>query len=1122
MTDKNGTLQERRATSFLRIPASAISSCPFKGPDIAIVPVRYALDRSRFDVDAQALKPLPKKGVWPELPALHTRGYTLRQLYDGFVYVFDETAGTLHEYTVSSLDATFSRITRANTQPRADAPLPRPYLSYPRTHTLRLGFSSRQWSQRLCEQMRVSPGNRARWMTTLDLSRYCETMAEPGTLPLHRIAEAVADIDAQIVAHDGRFDDSCMPTTKSTADEPLCSPAGADARWRGSVPDQNSALLIALDDPLAVLTDLGLQLAADQAALQTWQDEHGHKVQMAQVVTNLCASGDNSNHLPFMVRNDVVRTQQYLGERDACLEQQFMEESESMASSVRGDALVMPVALHSREMKAAFEARYCTPLTAEDHASWSQRAKWRREVDIEGARACISAHKPTGDRLERHLRDTQADIKAWAEHIGSDPSALFLDTTHPDSLLYLQSIMGELLVILAQDGQTHYWLLEQEDKATTLFGTLRYGFSPGLKDALDQEADRLLNGLGDYANLATRVGEFNAVLNHPKVAGSNWMKLLKDGARETLEAMSALVAGEGKSIAETLLTAWLPVDSLRVKSGPRGLTALIRSLMIGQVLAGSPHRLVINAELGSRLRAWKQQKQLLDKQIHDLRRDWQHPRAAKHDRRSLSRQLQKLDADLRRHYMQIPVLLDFENQQYTQLLHKEALAFLDSGEELEQWQARARSWVGRQLSHLAAGLTWGVILINFISTAFLYADLTRDGNFSESDLVKVGYGLAYTGNLLMGVYVAAPWAVVQAAQPMVFGSRSVSILQRSASYWAAQGNHVWADAVRGFRRGMIALGAMGVLGATLEMRELIQEIEKANTPEERILLRIKAFAVAVMGMVSLVQGTAGLSPKSSIARLALRPISLVVLFIAGALYLSTTLLLNHLKQDSVGLWLSRCCWSFSPEKRYPTTLQGVTEEQRRFTEIVLSPLILVKQTFHYENQPDFEFGEIPVKIQDGAWIHILLPKNLRGRSLEFNVISSERPLGILTVKQSIKPVIDHFLNNGNFKTSASFGSITTQQPEKSNELYFPPIPLPDEDVVWQTWIPLDTKADFIEFQIWYPEDIVKPGVEDVGYLYQIELMENGQTAADGLLPIELTIKAMIRPEIGAHRLEVPA
>lgn len=72
-----------------------------------------------------------------------------------------------------------------------------------------------------------------------------------------------------------------------------------------------------------------------------------------------------------------------------------------------------------------------------------------------------------------------------------------------------------------------------------------------------------------------------------------------------------------------------------------------------------------------------------------------------------------------------------------------------------------------------------------------------------------------------------------------------------------------------------------------------------------------------------------------------------------------------------------------------------------------------------------------------------------------------------------------------FKTLASSGPATNQRPpSKSNDLYFQAVPPEQEDVVWQAWVPLEKEIDFIELQIWYPQDIVAPGEEDTGYLYQ--------------------------------------
>jgi hypothetical protein len=86
-------------------------------------------------------------------------------------------------------------------------------------------------------------------------------------------------------------------------------------------------------------------------------------------------------------------------------------------------------------------------------------------------------------------------------------------------------------------------------------------------------------------------------------------------------------------------------------------------------------------------------------------------------------------------------------------------------------------------------------------------------------------------------------------------------------------------------------------------------------------------------------------------------------------------------------------------------------------------------------------------------------------------------------------------------------------------LYFPPVPPKDEDGVWQTWVPLGKKADFIELQIWFPKDILVAVAQDVGYLYQVSISNEGEKAVDGLLHSQLEVKNLNRT--GASILEIP-
>ncbi|GAO92167.1 hypothetical protein PSA5_05640, partial [Pseudomonas syringae pv. actinidiae] len=439
MTDKNGTHQQRRAALFPKTPATATSLCPFRGPNIAIVPVRYALDRSRYDADPTQLKPLPKDGYWARLPTLKTRSYTLRQLYDGYVYVFDETAGTLHEYVVSATNGHLSRIlwtdAHIGNDQRNGAGEGQPFLLYPRDHCLHIAFSPMQWTWRFCEHMRSNATSRTLWMKALGLASYCLTMAEPDTLPLDRIAEAVADIDKERVVDDGRFADSAIPTARPLSEDaethPLWTPLGADVFWQGSVYDQDSSLVIALDDTLAVFNDLGMQLAADQAAFREWQSAHEHKIQIAQTVATLCGAESEPEKLPASVRGDALRMHQYLSEVEAYFEQCDFEEAQIGSNTVPGGLLLLPDVFKSPDMRRAIQARYGSAPTDEGAQAWKDRHKWRREVDLSSARQYLLQHLPTGDKRLQQVRDTQSDFQLWATHIGTDPLKLFIDTTRP-------------------------------------------------------------------------------------------------------------------------------------------------------------------------------------------------------------------------------------------------------------------------------------------------------------------------------------------------------------------------------------------------------------------------------------------------------------------------------------------------------------------------------------------------------------------------------------------------------------------------------------------------------------------------------------------------------------------
>ncbi|KWS25789.1 hypothetical protein, partial [Pseudomonas syringae] len=860
--------------------------------------------------------------------------------------------------------------------------------------------------------------------------------------------------------------------------------------------------------------------AADQAAYRNWQAEHEHKIQIAQTVTTLCGAESEPEKLPASVRGNAALTHQYLGELEAYFEQCILEEAQISGSNVPGDFLLMPDMFKSLDMRKSIEMRYGSAPSDQALQAWKDRHKWLREVDLSGARAYLQQHLPTGDTLLQQVRDTQSDFRQWSTHLGTEPLKLFIDTSHPESLLYLQTLMLNLQIIYAQDNAASAWLAEQETNDSSLFGTLRYGFSPALKHALHQEANALLNGLGDITNLAARIGELNGTLNHQGFADKPWMKALKQPVQDTFKALGQLASSAGKATFESILLAWVPIDSRMAVGKQQNIVALIRTLLIGQILLDSKARIAIDHNMLAKLKTWVSEWQVLNKQISDTRRSWLYP-TAYNPRKSIASHLRALEQKLRLHELSMPALLDYQNNQYAKQLQDEIRLHVQSGKAItKDWLSSARRWLDG-LGGIAGSITWGVIMLNFINTAFTYRDLTRDGNFSTKDIGKVTYGLGYSFNLLMAVFVEAPWAVIRDATPVLIDGKNVGILDRSAGYWRAKGNLAWGDAIRGFRVSMVAMGAFGVAAATLELLDIIDDSAGVGTSEEKYWITLKGISVGLMGIGSGAQLVAGLFPAGTSTAIVMNPWFSVALLVAGLIYLFATMALNYFKRDSIGLWLSRCCWSKTMDQRYLETANGRNEEISALMEIQLSPQIHVKTTVNYEDRYLGKGDHMSVAVQNGAGIQVRLPNLVRGESVHFNIVSSKRPWGVLPVDKIATSIHEAFLNRGQFRKVEQFGMLTNKPTIKASEdCTYPRMPPEKEDLIWETWVPLDEDAIYLELQIWYPYSLVNAREDDKGYLFQMELSTRGDTAIDGLTAIELEVTKSSRA--GALTLEIAA
>ncbi|MEA9995902.1 hypothetical protein QN382_16760 [Pseudomonas sp. 10B1] len=867
-----------------------------------------------------------------------------------------------------------------------------------------------------------------------------------------------------------------------------------------------------------------VQLAADQAAFQEWQDEHGHKLGIAGIVEQLCGAGSDRSLLPKSALRDESATREYVALAEQYFEQLKLEEDSGAMTP--GTGLILGLnALPSTEIGNQIYWKFHSRPDPKLRESWENRQKWRLQADHLAARSFAETQQPRRDALRQQLSKTQHDLRTWAEHIGTEPLKLFVDTTHPDSLLYLQSLIAGLLEILGQDLTTSHWMMEEELHAKSLFGVARFGFSVGLKAAFDAQVNDLIQDHNDINGLFSRAGELNALLGHDAIASHPWMKALSEPIQNTFKAMGDLVKGAGKHVLEKTLLALLAADSRLASGKSPHLGALLRNLAIGNFLMGHPNVLKSVPDFAKRLMQWKREMNQLRAGLNGAQYRFTYQRDT-YNARSLGRSVADADNALKVHALKLPLLFEFEHSPYLKSIQEGIAASLARGGlAADNWLNGVRTWSEKRGLN-AGAFTYAVIISNLINTALIYRDLSKDRELSEKDWVKLTSAAAYTGSALMGLFVETKWGVMKDLSMVVRG-KTFRITDKRASYWKNV-KPGWGTLIRGFGARLVGLGAFTLVATFTETWDISDDITNASSLGDKKLLWIKAGAVVGMSLVGILQLTAGsmaLAGNPALLALAMNPYIAGGALAVGLIYLLATLALNYLKRDAVGQWLRQGSWSRHPEDLAGSQITHL-EENRSFLEIQLSPTLHVKPTYEYIERYTYKKGHEQIPIQNGAWVQLLIPTELQGSVIQVNVIASHRPYYVGTVEKAGHSLQKPFIDNGEIIAPSLLGNTPDESGPKKRIESCHPIPSGGEGIIWQAWVPLTVEAQFIEAQVWYPAEILANAEGDRGFRFQLELVEQGVTDEKDTLMSSLDTKNIQVQTLGgrdeASALAVPS
>lgn len=1116
--------QANRNQAFTNAPMGS-GQCSLMAGEVAIFPVRYALDESPQKGSAQGPNPLPKN--WSGKPAeLKTRSYTLRQLRDGWLYVWDSVDKTFHEYQVKGEQFTRHKWAdgQLNQDVRNNPGETHPYLLYPRRNQLRIAYSPVQWTWRMCELMRSSATEQTQWMRKVDLAGFCASGKVDHGGPITELGKSVSDILAAGETSP-TFKSTLLPTQAPEKGGPF-KPAFEEALVRGKVPEQDTALFIALDDPLAMVDDLSMNLAGRLMEQGQFENLNQYKLQSAIAVQNLCGFDTNS-FTPDSIK-DPIKRQDYADDLYSLLgTNDEMERGKDLVTGDQAAMVEMGSASSTTAAQAKFKAKWGHLPDREKWQAaleeWNAKRYWREDVRFDEVQKYLSKTTTEAQRLQDHCQRSEQDLIKWLDLLSPSAEAVFHDTTDEAQACLLIETAHALYTLLGNGEKGQEWLCKQAKQPSKLFGMALFNFNPELATLIKQVThnftttgnldDQGREGDGsaatltptsssDATNIATRVAEIKAVLDLDVVKNSKLYKAMSNAAKQSLATLIKVANNQAKDAWHGLSTLLLPAMKQEI-----ALTLAVPQVLISTEIS-SATQLSFNPNYQREYQAWQMKLSTLNKKMDGARGVLERPGAA-YDQRSARISLQAFEQELKVLFSTQPhqivakasgsTRLDAGlpkiNSWLADLGQSELAAQLRSAGTIE-YVTRTKTWMGQNLGNALPALLVGLNVWNVYNTA---KQAQNDGNFTKDELRNLGSSAAYAANAIAALWVGPAWSRA-GAMSLEVGEKTLKLAQASYAQWIDEAKTAIktngsgstdvtaANKMATYSKGLIlrtlTWAVFGVIATGLEAWQLSKDIEGATSDTEKNLLKTKRIIVLGMFAIAGIQTVgAALGFWFGFAWVMSNPVT-IILAVLGVAYLMITMAANRYKREGLRLWLYRCNWGRGALPEWLGS-DGHSKQMQTLLETLQRPSV-VGRALYYGG------GSTPRK-SFGFWAQIQFPASLDGINvalqpamIQNNYFSKNK------LEATQAGFYDQFLL-GNWIDPKLTGELPSYVGPKTNPPDFV-YKKTDQHRLWQVWIETSNDDPAFEIEIKYPPGSFQKSENSRGYMFKIAMESTSRNA----------------------------
>jgi len=468
---------------------------------VGILPIRYAFDDTiRDDITKPITQNHPfdttKNNLKAGLIESTMRERTLRQMRDGWLYVYNETKKELDEYEIigsSYHKYQWDTIEQHTASQVVDV---KSLLLYLEDERLALSFSQFRWTDRICEQMSLSEENRKDWMRQLDVNDYANA---EHTADISQLGELVADIDMQ---DDSTFANTCIPLVEPELDgedDGLMSykPASTADDNLADLPEHTDAIVIALDDSFADIKDLFFALAipyAKHSAVMGNSDveieENTRKWEMAHFTRGLARVELGNDELPHSVTSGAKRKDKFHADLN-----DYLKDIEERDKRNKEAHYAYPLALSKRveETSQYLLAEYGFESSVAENKAWIAQEKrtYQDEVNWTGLDQFVAKYENKIDAQIPFIKQAYNDLLKAMQSIQVDVMRYGLDIGEIESITYLINLSETLISMLTQTAldesaqEALIATLIQEDP-DNIFALTKHCFSVEFKNKFEE------------------------------------------------------------------------------------------------------------------------------------------------------------------------------------------------------------------------------------------------------------------------------------------------------------------------------------------------------------------------------------------------------------------------------------------------------------------------------------------------------------------------------------------------------------------------------------------------------------------------------------------------------------